>query len=67
MPKLVPIPDYADLITLKEFKECVACGGFIPYDGSGYYATENSMDKETDVWSSKKPPTWATHVAWFNK
>jgi hypothetical protein len=30
-------------MTIKEFIECVNCGGFIDDDGHGYYATKDKM------------------------
>ncbi|NJL70805.1 MAG: hypothetical protein HC888_03950 [Candidatus Competibacteraceae bacterium] len=60
-----PLPDYGDLFPIDEWKEAVKNGSFIPYDGTGYYATETEMDIDTD--SFEPPPKWATHVAWFNK
>lgn len=41
--KLRPIPNYGTLMTLKEFISCVNSGGFIDYDGHGYYATKTQM------------------------
>lgn len=61
-----PIPKYGDLITIEEFKQCVQCGAFIPYDGDGCYATETRMDDDSNVWMDDAPD-WATHVMWFNR
>ena len=33
-----PIPDYGDVMTLKDFQEECKSGGFIDYDGSGHPA-----------------------------
>ena len=66
--RMEPLPDYGDLIPLTEWRECVASGGFIPYDGTGYWATSKEMDRASDVWDQDRiPPEWATHVMWFNK
>lgn len=65
-PKLEKIPEYADLMTIDEWKSSVACGGFIPYDGDGHWATADKMDDSSDVWVGEEPK-WATHVAWFNR
>ena len=35
--KIFPI---GDVMTICEFTKCVECGGFIPYDGYGYYFDE---------------------------
>lgn len=65
-PKLVPLPDCGDLISMAEWLANVECAAFVPYDGSGHWATQDGMDQSSDVWSSQ-PPEWATHVMWFNK
>lgn len=65
-----PIPDYGDLMTLEKFKEAVACGGFIDYDGTGRLATKTRMSEIHISPSGVKDfvfPEWATHVVWFNK
>lgn len=62
---LEPIPEYAHVMSEKEWNESVESGCFIPYDGSGYWATEKGMDPNADAFYPK--PDWATHVAWFNK
>jgi len=62
-----PIPDYADMFVLDDWRSAVKESSFIPYDGSGYYATETEMDPKSDVWDGTPAPEWATHVAWFNK
>jgi len=63
IPTLTPLPDYGELITLIDFQN----SPFIPYDGDGYYATSEGMDRKSDVWKHETPPAWATHVMWFNK
>lgn len=50
------------LMTAEDFLE-EAGRGFIPSDGSGYWATEN-MVSGVSCWN--KQPKWATHVCWFN-
>lgn len=65
---MIEIPDYGNLYLIEEFRSNVDCGGFIPYDGAGYYATKTHMSREHSVWSSNKEiPSWATHVIWFNR
>ena len=66
-PKLDPLPEYGDLITLEEFSKNVIDGMFIPYDGDGYLATKDGMSREHSCWSLDDRPEWATHVMWFNK
>jgi len=70
LTKLKSIPDYGDHMTMEEWLECVECGGFIDYDGSGNYATATQMsDKEvvpSDVKKGSIDKSF-THVVWFNK
>lgn len=68
---LTPIPDYGDLMTLEEFEENCHCGGFIDYDGSGYYATPTHFDRSkpaspSDICQGRVNRNF-THVLWFNK
>lgn len=67
---LRPLPDYGSHITFEEWLESVECGGFIDYDGWGYYATENQMTdiivRPSHVEKETLIPGW-THIVWFNK
>ena len=65
-PELKALPKYGELITMEEWLNAVKGGWFIPYDGSGHWATATNMDSSSDVWSGD-PPEWATHVMWFNR
>jgi hypothetical protein len=65
-----PIPDYGDKMTFEHFVECCEDGGFIDYDGFGYYATN---DKETniqvypsDIMSGKYRKDFS-YVIWYNR
>ena len=60
------IPSYGDLLTIEEWKDAVAFGGFVRSDGSGCWATVDKMDWASNVWSGP-PPEGATHVVWFNR
>lgn len=67
------VPDYADVMPLKQFLEACACNGFTDDDGHGYFCTdEKTMTKvpatPSQVFSSRCEdfPKF-THVAWFNK
>ncbi|MNC32716.1 hypothetical protein D3C75_810800 [compost metagenome] len=66
-----PRDKYADVMTLKEFSDCVKCGGFIPYDGDGYFGTETHFSFDSYVWNEKgriaETPEGATHVHWYNR
>lgn len=55
-----------DVMTIKDFRDCVRCGAFIPSDGSGCYGTETHYTWDWSVWHNA-PPDGATHVHWFNK
>ena len=68
--ELDDIPDFADVMPIKQFIECVDNGLFIDYDGSGNYVLNG---KETNV---PIYPSDVEHgairwefdsVAWYNK
>ena len=66
------IPDYGHLMTMEDFKESVDCGGFIDYDGFGYYATKDKMSNKQIVPSDFRKNHILknkefTHVVWFNR
>lgn len=66
------LPNFGDHMTIQDFKDCVASGGFIPDDGTGRYAT---ADKQSDVYvdfdedeiDKHIEAGIFTHVMWFNK
>lgn len=61
--------DYGDLMTLREFLECVMAGAFIDYDGNGHPVRGDLVDTSVTVLPSKANdiPSDATHIIWFNK
>lgn len=66
------LPDYGHLMTMEEFKDNVDAGGFIDYDGHGYYATTEKMSNKIISPSDFKnnrvlDNVEFTHVMWFNK
>jgi hypothetical protein len=69
-PKYEDIPEYGDVMDLEDFIECCEDGGFIDYDGSGNYATE---DKMTDITIYPSDITSGNYrkdfpkIVWFNK
>jgi len=68
--KFVDLPEYGDHMTIEKFRECVAYGGFIDYDGSGNFATATQMSNfevSPSAFPSMEVPKWATHVVWFNR
>ena len=72
------IPSYGDLMTMKEWIECVEDGGFIDYDGNGSYARDvygygwgKQYIKGSTVYPSDltkdKVDLSHTHILWFNR
>ena len=71
------VPEYGDLITIRDWLECVDQGAFIDYDGDGDLLEE--IDGEFYLILSSVRPSMvkygelndhleeATHVMWFNK
>lgn len=45
-PTFSDLPDFGTVMSLNEFIECVKSGGFIDYDGYGYYVKDG---KESDI------------------
>lgn len=62
---LEEVDDYVDLITANDWADCVACGEFIPSDGTGYWGTETHYSRQYNCF--RKKPEGATHVHWYNK
>ena len=60
-----------DVMTLEEWRACCDCGGFIDYDGFGYYSDGKVMWTDHTAHPSErnlvKPPEGTTHVVWFNR
>jgi predicted nuclease with TOPRIM domain len=46
IPKFSELSDFGDVMSLEDFINCVKCGGFIDYDGYGYYIKDN---QESDI------------------
>jgi hypothetical protein len=69
-PKFENIPDYGDVMSLKNFIENVECGGFIDYDGSGNYVRDGKMSdisiEPSDVDNNSVRKDFDT-IVWFNK
>lgn len=60
-----------NLMTIDKFRECVACNGFIPYDGYGYYCTETELSDLTVSFNleeiDRKKKSGYGFVLWFNR
>jgi hypothetical protein len=65
-----PIPDYCELMKLKDWIEQAEDGGFTDYDGDGFLATLDAMSAikvhPSEV-NKLDIPKWCTHIAWFNR
>jgi hypothetical protein len=63
------LPDYGDLMTIKDFRDACSVGALIDYDGTGYPVKDGKMARNVNVLPSKRNriPKSATHVMWFNK
>lgn len=71
--KKVKIEDgcHGDLMTMQEWLECVECGGFIDYDGSGSYSDGEYLYTgmgllPSDVERGKVILDFS-HVMWYNR
>lgn len=64
-----PVPEYADLMTVEDFKNCVEVGGFKDYDGFGFPVKDGKEDDDLFILPSRlhEIPEDATHIAWYSK
>jgi len=63
---------YGDVFAIKDFIDHVRTGGFIPYDGFGYYWDEEKQDETEfktsfDVDELKKKAKQYKYVIWYNR
>jgi hypothetical protein len=69
-PTMTKLDDYGDLMTMEHFKGNVECGGFIDYDGYGYYSDGKKKSNITvypsDIVSGQYRDDF-THVVWYNR
>ena len=69
-PEFSELSTYGNVMTLKEFIECVEDGGFIDYDGWGNYVRDgkesNIMIKPSDVKHNSVRTDFDT-IIWFNR
>lgn len=64
------IPNYADVMTVKDFLAACEFRFFIDYNGFGHPIKNGMMDGEYKLYPSQMPskmPTDADNVAWFNR
>ena len=69
-------PEYSEIkigdhMTMEEFKSHCDCGGFIDYDGYGYYATKDKMIINKVIYPSHFKKNLILegydYVVWFNR
>ena len=64
------IPDYGQLMTISQFTRDVLGGGYIDYDGTGYYSDGKTY---TDILAQPSEiykgivRTDFSHIVWFGK
>jgi len=64
--KFTTVDSDTHVMTVAEFEEENESGMITSDDGSGYYMSSKTEKSNVSVWSYSKP-SWATHVAWYNK
>jgi len=68
--KLSELSDFGDVMLLKHFIECVDCGGFIDYDGFGYYVKDN-QESDIEIYPSDVKHNMVRKdfdtIIWFNR
>lgn len=64
------LPDYGEILTLKDFVDNVNGGGFIDYDGFGYYCRDGMISNieiyPTDI-KHNMVRTDFDKIIWFNR
>ena len=69
-PSMEPHDDIGDLFTFEDFKSNCESGGFIDYDGFGYYATateQSDIEIRPSHLKRNKYRNEFTHVMWYNR
>ena len=60
-----------DKMTIKEWVSCVNDGGFIDYDGFGYYSVDGKVSNKviypSDVKLFRMRDKECTHIIWYNR
>ena len=69
--ELKMFPDYGDTFTIEEFTKHCEAGGFINYDGNGYFATENmesAIPVNCQAFAEGNVKSFGfTHIRWYNR
>jgi hypothetical protein len=69
-PKMEKLDNIGDLFTFEDFKSNCESGGFIDYDGYGYYATSKKQSniaiRPSHIMKNKYRSDF-THVMWYNR
>mgnify|MGYP000879903244 CR=1 FL=1 len=67
------VPEYADLMTIEEFKEDCDNGLLIDYDGCGNFVSAKTGNTDIPVspsdtanWTKENMPDYE-YIAWYNK
>lgn len=69
-PEFQDLPHHGDVMSLKDFIENVNAGGFIDYDGSGNYVSDNMMSNITIYPSDVRYDSIRDDfdkIIWFNR
>jgi hypothetical protein len=66
------IVKYGDVLSIEDFIESVKVGGFIPYDGEGYYWDETRQEETKepvsfDIKELQEKSNTYKYVIWYNK
>jgi hypothetical protein len=64
---MYPIPEYAEVIPIREFADLCKNGCFTNHDGTGYYGTIDEMDRNLIVDCNHVGSHEYPYVIWFNK
>ena len=64
-----PSDGLGEIMTVDNFRDAVAAGAFIDYDGFGYPVKNGKYDDDFVIIPSQvsKIPDDATHIMWFNR
>lgn len=69
-PEFSKLSDFGDVMNIKDFIENCRCGGFIDYDGFGYYVKDGQESNieilPSDVISGNYRKDFDT-IIWFNR